>query len=213
MARSLIEESVRDQVAIAMGTYIEQTGDTIRTTAEIFGYSKSTVYVYVTERLKKVNLRLYYEVIASLKINKAERHIRGGNATREKYMEISKKKMTDKIAVELQRLLCLDRENIVRRLVVPNRTIKNLKDGIIEILGEKIIQNEDIMLVKCESEGLVLSHYLKYNMYHEFFESYIKGIDIADYIISCNKIYGEKVIRGIRITINNKHWVIIEKGV
>ena len=66
--------------------YIIQTGCTVREAAKYFGVSKSTVHIYVTERLKKFDLKLYYCVREVLLKNKAERHLRGGEATRCKYL-------------------------------------------------------------------------------------------------------------------------------
>ena len=71
--------------AIELGKYIARTGATVRQTAKKFGISKSTVHSDVTSRLKKADPNLYSQVRQVLDINKEERHIRGGNATREKY--------------------------------------------------------------------------------------------------------------------------------
>lgn len=70
--------------------YIVRTGDTVRGTAEVFGVGKSTVHKDVTKRLKKIDYALYKEVKTVLKVNLSERHVRGGNATRLKYL-LSKK--------------------------------------------------------------------------------------------------------------------------
>ena len=58
---------------------------TVRAAAKKFGISKSTVHKDVTERLKKINAALAIETKKVLEENKAERHIRGGEATRQKY--------------------------------------------------------------------------------------------------------------------------------
>ena len=71
--------------AIILGEYILEQQATVRAAAEWFGISKSTVHKDVSERLKKVNPQLYREVKSVLEINKAQRHIRGGMATRRKY--------------------------------------------------------------------------------------------------------------------------------
>ncbi|MCQ2475083.1 MAG: sporulation transcriptional regulator SpoIIID [Clostridia bacterium] len=71
--------------AIEIASYIIETGATVRKAAKKFGVSKSTVHMDVTERLKKLNPLLYTQVRAVLEVNKSERHIRGGIATREKY--------------------------------------------------------------------------------------------------------------------------------
>lgn len=65
--------------------YIIDTKDTVRGAAKRFGISKSTVHKDITERLKKINLSLAIEAKKVLDENKAERHIRGGEATRKKY--------------------------------------------------------------------------------------------------------------------------------
>ena len=65
--------------------YIIQTCATVRKTAKVFHFSKSTVHKDVTERLSKVDVDLYKKVQKVLKINLNERHIRGGEATRLKY--------------------------------------------------------------------------------------------------------------------------------
>ena len=75
-----------EQRAVRLGEFIAETGATVRDTAKKFGISKSTVHKDVSERLKKVNPHLYGQVKQILDINKQERHIRGGMATREKYL-------------------------------------------------------------------------------------------------------------------------------
>ena len=74
-----------EQRAVELGEYIIQSKATVRKKAKKFGISKSTVHKDVSERLKKVNPQLYREVKSVLEINKAQRHIRGGMATRRKY--------------------------------------------------------------------------------------------------------------------------------
>ena len=76
-----IEDRVK-QVA----EYIIDTKSTVRKAAKVFGVSKSTVHVDMTKRLEKVNPNLAYEIKNILEENKLERHIRGGQATKEKYM-------------------------------------------------------------------------------------------------------------------------------
>ncbi|MDA8193206.1 MAG: sporulation transcriptional regulator SpoIIID [Thermaerobacter sp.] len=73
------------QRVMDIGNYILKSGATVRDTAKVFGVSKSTVHKDVTERLPKVNARLAYEVKKVLEVNKAERHLRGGEATRQKF--------------------------------------------------------------------------------------------------------------------------------
>lgn len=63
--------------------FIVETGSTVRTAAKKFGLSKSTIHLDITEVLSKVDFQLYKEVRLVLDKNKAERHIRGGAATRE----------------------------------------------------------------------------------------------------------------------------------
>ena len=74
-----------EERAINIANYIIDYNATVRQTAKEFGVSKSTVHMDVSERLKKLNPSLYYEVRAVLDINKAERHIRGGLATKQKF--------------------------------------------------------------------------------------------------------------------------------
>ena len=71
--------------AIEIANYIIEHEATVRQAAKQFGISKSTVHKDLTERLPRVNPGLYKQVRLLLDINKAERHIRGGLATRRKY--------------------------------------------------------------------------------------------------------------------------------
>lgn len=87
MKSDLIEER-----AIKLAKYIIDTKDTVRGTAKKFGISKSTVHKDVSERLKFYNTILAFEVRKVLDENKAERHIRGGLATKLKYSNIDKNK-------------------------------------------------------------------------------------------------------------------------
>lgn len=80
-----------EERAVNLAHYIIDSKDTVRGTARRFGISKSTVHKDVSERLKKINPSLAIEVREILDENKAERHIRGGMATKLKY-----KKMRDK---------------------------------------------------------------------------------------------------------------------
>ncbi len=72
--------------AAELGRYIVETGATVRQTASVFNISKSTVHKDVTDRLRIFKPDLYKQVAKVLKKNKEERHIRGGIATREKYL-------------------------------------------------------------------------------------------------------------------------------
>ncbi len=75
-----------EERALEIGTYIMESNATVRETAKKFGVSKSTVHKDVSERLEHINPSLAAEVRKVLDVNKAERHIRGGLATREKYL-------------------------------------------------------------------------------------------------------------------------------
>lgn len=74
-----------DQRACDLAVYIIENQATVRAAANQFGVSKSTVHKDLTERLPKLNQGLYRQVRQLLDLNKAERHIRGGLATRRKY--------------------------------------------------------------------------------------------------------------------------------
>ena len=74
-----------EQRACEIAAYLLESESTVRAAAKNFGVSKSTVHKDLTERLPGVNRALYHEVRALLDRNKAERHIRGGLATRRKY--------------------------------------------------------------------------------------------------------------------------------
>ncbi len=75
-----------EERAMNIANYIIENNATVRQTAKAFGISKSTVHKDVTERLMQVNPTLAKEARKVLDINKSERHIRGGLATREKYL-------------------------------------------------------------------------------------------------------------------------------
>ncbi len=74
-----------EERAIELGEYILENNATVRAAARKFHVSKSTVHKDVSERLRTVNPQLYGQVRSILEINKAQRHIRGGMATRKKY--------------------------------------------------------------------------------------------------------------------------------
>jgi len=82
-----MRETLKDR-AVALGEYIIETGATVRAAAKVFEISKSTVHKDITEKLHGINPALFAEVKKVLDINKAERHLRGGEATRRKYLEI-----------------------------------------------------------------------------------------------------------------------------
>ncbi len=75
-----------EERACAIGQYIVEAKATVRQAAKKFGVSKSTVHKDVSDRLKDINPALAKEVRQVLDVNKAERHIRGGMATKEKYL-------------------------------------------------------------------------------------------------------------------------------
>ena len=79
--------SAVEQRAVELAEYIIENKTTVRDAAKKFGVSKSTVFVDVSERLKKLNPGLYNDVRKVLDINKAERHIRGGMATKQKFLK------------------------------------------------------------------------------------------------------------------------------
>lgn len=74
-----------EERAIEIANYIIENNATVRQAAKNFGISKSTVHKDVTERLEQVNPALAAEARKVIDVNKSERHIRGGMATREKY--------------------------------------------------------------------------------------------------------------------------------
>ena len=80
---------------LTFAKHILKTKQTIRQTAEVYGISKSTVHFDVSKRLKNINYKLYEKVKKILEINFKEKHIRGGEATREKYLN---KKKLEKIS-------------------------------------------------------------------------------------------------------------------
>lgn len=80
----LLKDYIEER-AVEVADYIVKTKATVRQTARKFGISKSTVHKDVTERLLQINPSLAGEARKVLDVNKEERHIRGGLATREKY--------------------------------------------------------------------------------------------------------------------------------
>lgn len=85
--KGLVEER-----AAMLGEYIIESKATVRKAAQKFGVSKSTVHKDVSERLKYINPLLYKEVKSVLELNKSQRHIRGGLATKKKYNDYKPKK-------------------------------------------------------------------------------------------------------------------------
>ena len=74
-----------EERAISIANYIIDSNATVRQTAKAFGVSKSTVHKDVTDRLVQINPTLAKQARQVLDVNKSERHIRGGMATKEKY--------------------------------------------------------------------------------------------------------------------------------
>ena len=75
-----------EERAIGIANYIIENNATVRQTAKAFGISKSTVHKDVTERLVQINPSFANEARKVLDTNKSERHIRGGMATKQKYL-------------------------------------------------------------------------------------------------------------------------------
>ncbi|MDR2903542.1 MAG: sporulation transcriptional regulator SpoIIID [Clostridiales bacterium] len=78
-----------EERAIEVANFIISSNATVRETAKKFGISKSTVHKDVTERLVKINPNLAASARRVLEVNKSERHIRGGLATKEKYLNVT----------------------------------------------------------------------------------------------------------------------------
>lgn len=82
------EARVKDYIwkrVLEVSKYIASNNATVRQTAGVFQVSKSTVHKDVTERLPQINQTLFNQVKEVLEVNKAERHLRGGEATKKKY--------------------------------------------------------------------------------------------------------------------------------
>ena len=79
------DENGLEARAVQLAHYIVENNATVRQAANVFGVSKSTVHKDVTERLEHYNISLAKQVREVLDVNKAERHLRGGMATKEKY--------------------------------------------------------------------------------------------------------------------------------
>ena len=80
-------KGIVEERAAMLGEYIIESKATVRSTAKKFGVSKSTVHKDVSQRLKVLNPALYRQVREILDTNKSERHIRGGLATKKKYLQ------------------------------------------------------------------------------------------------------------------------------
>ncbi len=79
------------QRVLEISNYILDTEATVRQVARNFGVSKSTVHKDITERLPQINRHLARQIKMVLEKNKAERHLRGGEATRRKYLALREK--------------------------------------------------------------------------------------------------------------------------
>lgn len=82
-----MQDYIRKRV-LDITDYILDSKATVRQAASVFGVSKSTVHKDMTERLPSINKKLAVKVKDILEYNKAERHLRGGEATRKKYQEL-----------------------------------------------------------------------------------------------------------------------------
>lgn len=86
MSRRIAVREDIDKRVMLEAEYIISTHSTLRQTAKLFGVSKSTVHVDMSQRLKRINGKKYKKIEKILQINFAEKHIRGGKATKEKYL-------------------------------------------------------------------------------------------------------------------------------
>lgn len=82
-----MQDYIRKRV-LDISDYILESKATVRQAASVFGVSKSTVHKDMTERLNGINKKLAVKIKDILEFNKAERHLRGGEATRKKYQEL-----------------------------------------------------------------------------------------------------------------------------
>lgn len=89
-----IANDIEERV-VQVARYIIETGDTVREVAKVFNISKSTVHKDLSDRLEKINSALAKEAKQVLELNKSERHIRGGLATKEKYSKLKKEEKID----------------------------------------------------------------------------------------------------------------------
>ncbi len=79
-----------EERAVEVANYIIKSNATVRQTAKQFGISKSTVHKDITDRVEHINPQLARKVRTVLEVNKAQRHIRGGMATKNKYLNMKK---------------------------------------------------------------------------------------------------------------------------
>ncbi len=82
-------KEIATERAVCLGEYIVETGATVRAAAQKFDVSKSTVHMDVSKRLRRLNPTLHAQVREVLETNKAQRHIRGGMATKAKYEKMT----------------------------------------------------------------------------------------------------------------------------
>lgn len=85
ICRGIFLKTYIEERAVEVANYIIENNATVRQAAKNFGISKSTVHKDVTERLSQINPSLAAQTRKVIDINKSERHIRGGMATKEKY--------------------------------------------------------------------------------------------------------------------------------
>jgi putative DeoR family transcriptional regulator (stage III sporulation protein D) len=83
--------STTKERCVLLGTYLVENRTTVRATAHRFKISKSTVHKDVTVALRRVDPSLYEQVVEVLEQNREERHLRGGEATKKKYLSCAKK--------------------------------------------------------------------------------------------------------------------------
>ncbi|ARP49688.1 MULTISPECIES: sporulation transcriptional regulator SpoIIID [Caproicibacterium] len=86
-------KGIVEKRAVELGEYIVLHKATVRAAAKKFGVSKSTVHKDVTKRLEQIDRQLYKKVQKVLQVNKAQRHIRGGLATKAKYERLNQQKV------------------------------------------------------------------------------------------------------------------------
>ncbi len=96
LKKVILKGDIRERI-IKEGEFVAETGATVRATAEKFGISKSTVHKDLAKRLKGIDNELFCKVSKVLADNRAERHIRGGMATKRKYLAENKNKKDRKV--------------------------------------------------------------------------------------------------------------------
>ncbi len=91
MKELLILKTYIEERAVEVAKFMIGSNATVRETAKRFGISKSTVHKDITDRVSRIDPDLAYAVRKVLEVNKAQRHIRGGLATKEKYLKSNKR--------------------------------------------------------------------------------------------------------------------------